>query len=322
MGQRIICLDIGGSKILGAIFDEKNHILCRVKQKTKPEQGAEAVDNRIKEVIDKLLTESRTDPKELKAIGAGVPGIIDTGKGVILYAPNIQWKNHPLGQILQEVFKVPFVMGNDVNVGMLGEWKYGAARGFSHALGLFVGTGIGGGIIIDNKLFTGSKFSGAEVGHITLNTEGPLCNCGQRGCLEAYSSKIAMTREIKAGLQRGISSTLSPSILEKDGVIKSSILKKAVKEGDKLALTALKRSVYYLAAGAGNLINILNPQVLVLGGGVLEALEEEVMDLFIRYISDFTWPTMLSQVEIKASALKDDAVLYGARALIAETLGI
>lgn len=321
MAERTLCLDIGGSKILGAVLDENNQILCRVKKKTKPELGTEAVDQRIKDVIEELLETSGTDPKELKAIGAGAPGVIDTGSGLILYAPNIPWKEHPLGRIMEETFKVPFVVGNDVNVGVLGEWKYGAAKGYRHALGIFVGTGIGGGIIIDGKLFTGSRFAGAEVGHMTLNTEGPLCNCGQRGCLEAYSSKIAISREIKAGLTMGIESSLADFLTEKDQVIKSSLLKKAVQEGDALATSALDRAVYYLAAGAGNLINIFNPEVFVLGGGVLEALEEEVMSLFNRYIPRFAWPAMLSQVKIKASSLKDDAILYGARALIAENLG-
>ncbi len=322
MGKRTICLDIGGSKILGAVLDEENNILARVKKKTKPEQGTEAVDTRIKDVVSELLSVSGTDPKELQAIGAGAPGVIDTGSGTIFYAPNISWKNHPLGKILEESFKVPTVIGNDVNVGVLGEWKYGAARGYSHVLGIFVGTGIGGGVIIDNKLFTGSRFAGTEVGHMTLNTEGPLCNCGQRGCLEAYSSKIAITREIKAGLQKGMASSLKEVLGERDTVIKSSSLKRAVQEGDKLATAALKRAVYYLAAGAGNLINIFNPEILVLGGGVMEALEEEILSLFDRYLPRFAWPAMLNQVKIKASSLKDDAILYGARALIAENLGV
>ncbi|MCX7774155.1 MAG: ROK family protein [Clostridia bacterium] len=320
MGQKFICMDIGGSKILGAVVDENNEILHRVKKKTKAELGTEAVDSRIKEVIEELIAESKIDREDIRAIGAGAPGVIDTDKGTVLYAPNIQWKDHPLGRIIEEAYKVPFVVGNDVNVGVLGEWKYGAARGYSHALGIFVGTGIGGGIIIDNKLFTGSKFTGAEVGHMTLNTEGPLCNCGQRGCLEAYASKIAITREIKAGLHMGVESSLAEAVENKE-VIKSGALKKAINEGDKLALSALDRAVYYLAAGAGNLINIFNPEVLVLGGGVMEALEEDIIPLFNKYITRFAWPTMLSQVKIKPSELKDDAIIYGARALINERLG-
>lgn len=317
-----ICLDIGGSKILGAVLNEKQEVVSRVKKKTKPELGREAVDNRIKEVVEELIATSGLPRSAIKAIGAGAPGVIDTASGTILYAPNLPWKDHRIGQAMQEAFGIPFVVGNDVNVGVLGEWRYGAAKGYSHVVGLFVGTGIGGGIIIDNKLFTGSRFAGAEVGHMIVNTEGPLCNCGQRGCLEAYSSKIAITREIRAGISMGYRSELAEALREKDQAIKSSALKKAVSENDSLAVSALERAVYYLAAGAGNLINIFNPQVLVLGGGVLEALEDEVMALFNKFIPRFAWPAMLSDVTIKASQLKDDAILYGARALISETLGI
>jgi len=317
-----ICLDIGGSKIQYAVLNEKQEVVCRVKKKTKPELGREAVDNRIKEVVEELIATSGLPRSAIKAIGAGAPGVIDTASGTILYAPNLPWKDHRIGQAMQEAFGIPFVVGNDVNVGVLGEWRYGAAKGYSHVVGLFVGTGIGGGIIIDNKLFTGSRFAGAEVGHMIVNTEGPLCNCGQRGCLEAYSSKIAITREIRAGISMGYRSELAEALREKDQAIKSSALKKAVSENDSLAVSALERAVYYLAAGAGNLINIFNPQVLVLGGGVLEALEDEVMALFNKFIPRFAWPAMLSFVTIKASQLKDDAILYGARALISETLGI
>ena len=186
MADLFICLDIGGSKILGAVMNEKDEILLRVKKKTKPELGREAVDDRIKSVIHELISTYGVGKNDLKAIGAGAPGVIDTKNRNVRYAPNLPWKDHALGRIMEEEFKVPFVMGNDVNVGVLGEWKYGAARGYSHVIGIFVGTGIGGGIIIDGKLFTGSGFAGAEIGHMTINTEGPLCNCGQRAVLSLF----------------------------------------------------------------------------------------------------------------------------------------
>lgn len=321
MRDLFICIDIGGSKILGAVVNEKNEIQCRVKKKTRPEQGKDAVDSRIKEVIQELIDESGMAPGDLRAIGAGAPGVIDTKNGTILYAPNIPWKDHQIGKVMEDAFQVPFIVGNDVNVGVLGEWRYGAAKGYSNVVGIFVGTGIGGGVIINGRLFTGSRFAGTEVGHMTLNTEGPFCNCGQRGCLEAYSSKIAITREIKSGISMGIPSVLAEQLSEKDSVVKSGALKSAVGEGDQLAISALDRSVYYLAAGAGNLINIFNPEALILGGGVMEALGDYILPLFGKYVKRFAWPAMLSQVAVRESSLKDDAILFGARALIAETLG-
>ena len=321
MADLFICLDIGGSKILGAVMNEKDEILLRVKKKTKPELGREAVDDRIKSVIHELISTYGVCKNDLKAIGAGAPGVIDTKNRNVRYAPNLPWKDHALGRIMEEEFKVPFVMGNDVNVGVLGEWKYGAARGYSHVIGIFVGTGIGGGIIIDGKLFTGAGFAGAEIGHMTINTEGPLCNCGQRGCLEAYSSKIAITRELRAGIDMGMPTVLADILAEEKGVIESSDLKKAVLQGDRLAISTLQRAAYYLTAGIGNLINIFNPEIVILGGGVVEALEEEVLSLVKSNIGRFAWPHMLSRTRIRAAELKDDAVLYGARALISEILG-
>jgi len=321
MADRFICLDIGGTKILGAVMNEKNEILLRVKKKTRPESGQEAVDGRIRKVIHELMSACGIDRKDLRAIGAGAPGVIDMKSGNVLFAPNMPWKNHALGRIMEEEFQVPFVVGNDVNVGVLGEWKYGAARGFSHVVGIFVGTGIGGGIIIDGKLFTGSGFYGAEIGHMIINTEGPLCNCGQRGCLEAYASKVAITRELKAGMDMGMPTVLADVLGEKGSVIKSGDLKKAVLRGDRLAVSTFQRALYYLAAGIGNLVNIFNPQIVILGGGVVEALEEDVLSLVKSNIGRFAWPHMLEQTQIRAAQLKDDAVLYGARALISETLG-
>ncbi|SHI75807.1 ROK family protein [Thermoclostridium caenicola] len=321
MGKRFICLDIGASKILGAVMNEDNEILCRVKKKTSPELGRESVDRKIIKTVHELMSACGMGIKDLKAIGAGAPGIIDTKHAMVRYAPNLPWQNHALGRMMEEEFQAPFVVGNDVNLGVLGEWKFGVARGCANVVGLFVGTGIGGGIIIDGKLFIGSGYAGAEIGHMIINTDGPLCKCGQTGCLEAHASKVAITRELKAGLAGNTPTVLKDVLSEGSGIIKSSDLKKAIRQGDPLAISTFRRAVYYLSVGIGNLINLFNPEMVILGGGVVEALEKEVLELVSENIGRFAWPAMLSQTQIKASQLKDDAVLYGARALISEILG-
>ena len=153
-------------------------------------------------------------------------------------------------------------------MGILGEWKYGAGKGRENIVGVFVGTGVGGGVIIDNKLYSGAKNSGTEIGHMIINTEGPYCNCGQRGCLEAYASKIAITREIRTQMQRGRKTILRDLMGDDTSVIKSKMLKKAVEQKDELALEVLDNAVYYIAAGAGSLINIFNPNMIIFGGVV------------------------------------------------------
>ena len=316
MGKRYICLDIGGTKILGAVFDENDSIIYKTKKKAKAEEGFEETEQSIIKVIEELVKESGTGAGELAGIAAGAPGAVNEKDGVILYAPNLPWKNYNIRSTFETRFGVPFFIGNDANTGILGEWKYGAGKGKSNVIGLFVGTGIGGGIIIDNKLFTGSRHVGAEVGHMTLNTEGPYCNCGQRGCLEAYASKIAITREINSQLQRGRESMLKDLMDEKLQALKSKALKKAIDANDSLAGEVLDRAVYYLAAGAGSLINIFNPEMFILGGGVLEALGGYVMPAFKKYLERFTWPEILEGTAIVKSKLGDNAIIYGALAMI------
>ncbi len=316
MAKKHIVLDIGGSKVLGAVMDENNKILCRVKKKTRPDQGVEAVDKLIQEIVLQLLKEANLQKSDIAAIGAGAPGVIDTAKGLIIYSPNIPWRNHPIGDNMQKALGLPFVVGNDVNVGVLGEWKYGAAKGYANVVGIFAGTGIGGGVVIDNKLFTGSGFAGTELGHMIINTEGPQCGCGQRGCLEAYTGKHAITREIRSRINRGEKSNLLESMDPEDATVKSGAFAKAIKAGDPVAVQVLERVGYYLAAGIGNLINIFNPEVFVLGGGVTEATEEWLMPIVKKHLPQFAWPTMLAEAKFFASALKDDAILYGAKALV------
>lgn len=318
MAKRTICMDIGGSKILGCVMDDNNKILARVKKKTKPELGRDAVDKRIQDVVRELMEKEKLSTGDICAVAAGAPGVIDTDKGTILYSPNIPWKDHCIGKVMEEALGMPFYIGNDVNVGILGEWKYGAAAGYANVVGLFVGTGIGGGVVIDNRLFTGSNWLGAELGHMIVNPEGPWCNCGQRGCLEAYASKIGMTKEMRSQIQRGAKSNLLDEMEGEDAVFRSNALQKAYREKDPVAVSTLRRAVRYLAVGAGNLINIFNPEVFVLGGGVVESLESEILELFMQEIDQYAWPAMLRQVKIVPSALRDDAILYGAQAMIAQ----
>lgn len=316
MARNYICLDIGGTKILGAVFDEKKDIIYKVKKKTKAEKGLEKIEETIVKVVEELLNESGMDKNDLAAIGAGAPGVINEQTGEIVYAPNLPWRNYNIRSAIEDKFKVPFFIGNDANVGVLGEWKYGAGLKRKNVIGLFVGTGVGGGIIIDDRLYTGARHAAAEIGHMILNPEGPYCNCGQRGCLEAYSSKVAMTKEIKVQMERGRKSVLKELIDSDTTVLKSKVLKKAIEEKDSLALEVLDRAVYYLAVASGSLINIFNPDMVVLGGGVLESLGEYVMPLFKSYIKRFSWPEAYEGTEIVQASRGDDAIIYGALSMI------
>lgn len=321
MGRSYISLDIGGTKVLGAIFDENNNIVYRIKKKTKAEEGFLKIEERIIKLVNELISESGMDKNSLTAIGAGAPGIIDEDKGEIIFTPNLPWRNYNIRSVIEDRFKVPFYIGNDVKLGVFGEWRYGAGVGRKNVVGIFVGTGVGGGIIIDNKLYTGARHSAGEVGHMVINTEGPYCNCGQRGCLEAYSSKIAMAREIKSQIAMGRKTILKDLMEDNVMNIRSKALKKALEEKDELAIEVIDRAVYYLAAGAGSLVNLFNPDMLILGGGVMEAIGDYVLQGVKERIKRFAMPDILNGTSILKSALEDDAIVYGALALMIDKTG-
>ena len=314
-----IGLDVGGTKVLGAIFDEERNIVYRLKKKST-EQGAEAenVEQVISDVVEELLEASGIPRKEIRAIASSIPGVIDQNAGVVLFTPNLPWRNYDISGAMRKRFGVPFFIGNDVNLGVLGEYRFGAARGYRNVVGLFVGTGVGGGLILNGELFTGHQFKAAELGHMVLDPEGPLCGCGKRGCLEAYSSKRGMSAYIRQQVEAGRGSLLAKAV--KEGVFKSKKLKKALEAGDKVALEAVDRSCHYLAIATGSLINIFSPDLVLYGGGVIEAVGDLFLEKILREVDEYCMPEIRSTVELKNAALGDDSVLYGALALMEEQM--
>jgi len=312
-----ICLDIGGTKVLGAIFDEKGKIVHRLKKKTK--SGGELTEN-IEEVIIGVVDEMRTSfglkKSQLHAISAGAPGVIDQQAGIVLFSPNLPWRNYDIRTPIEKKFGVQFQIGNDVNMGVLGEYRYGAAKGFRNVVGFFVGTGMGGGLILDGKLFTGNAFKAGEYGHMILDPEGPLCNCGQRGCLEAFSSKKGMASYISQQLSRGRKSVMEGKL--ENGVFKSKSLKKALEAKDPVAMEAVERACHYLAVATGNMINVISPDVVVYGGGVMEAMGDLFLEKILAQVDRYCMTSIRPTVELKKAALGDDSVLYGALSAINE----
>lgn len=309
-----ICLDIGGTKVLGAIFDEKENIVCRIKKKTKSlGDDAGNVEAVIIRVVEELFTESGIKRDQVKAISAGAPGVIDSDAGVVLFSPNLPWENYDIRSPLEKRFHVPFYIGNDVNVGVLGEHEYGIAKGYDDVVGFFVGTGMGGGLILDGKLYTGYGCKGAEFGHVVLNPEGPLCNCGQRGCLEAFSSKKGMSAYIREQAARGRETRLAERV--QNGVFKSKQLKLALQEEDTVTMEAVDRACLYLAIATGNMINTFSPQIVVYGGGIIEAVGDLFLSKILKDVDRYCMPSIRKTVKLECAALGDDSILYGALAM-------
>ena len=310
-----ICLDIGGTKVLGAIFDSKNNITYRLKKKTKAEgDDSQNIEKIIISVVDEMIKESGLKKGQINAISAGAPGVVNSETGIVLFSPNLPWRNYDIRTPIEKMFGVPFYIGNDVNVGVLGEYKFGAAKGYKNVVGLFVGTGMGGGLILNGKLFTGNQFKAAEYGHMILNPEGPLCGCGQRGCLEAFSSKKGMTAYIRQQVNRGRETLMADQLVNE--VFKSKSLKKALEAEDPVAVEAVDRACHYLAIGTGNLINTFSPDIVVYGGGVIEAVGDIFLEKILAEVDRYCMPSIRSTVDLKIAALGDDSNLYGALAMI------
>ncbi len=314
-GTYNICLDIGGTKVLGAIFDSKNKITYRLKKKTKADgDDSQNIEKVIISVVEEMINESGLKRDQIHAISAGAPGVVNSETGIVLFSPNLPWRNYDIRTPIEKKFGVPFYIGNDVNVGVLGEYKYGAGRGYKNIVGLFVGTGMGGGLILNGKLFTGNEFKAAEYGHMILDPEGPLCGCGQRGCLEAFSSKKGMTAYIRQQVGRGRKSMMEDQLVNE--VFKSKSLKKALEAEDAVAMEAVDRACHYLAVGTGNLINTISPDLVVYGGGVIEAVGQIFLDKILAEVDRYCMPSIRSTVDLKIAELGDDSNLYGALAMI------
>ena len=315
MAHYNICLDVGGTKVLGAIFNENDEIIFRLKKRsTSRGTGSADVEQVIVDVVEEMIASSGIDKSEIHAIASCAPGVIDQDRGVVLFTPNLPWRDYDIRSAMMQRFGVPFFVGNDVNLGVLGEHEYGAAKGYNNVVGFFVGTGMGGGLILNGELFTGNQCKAAEYGHMILDPKGPKCNCGQRGCLEAYSSKTGMTNYIKKQIAKGRETMMADAVSE--GVFRSKKLKKAVAAGDPVACEAVDRACHWLAVATGSMINTLSPDLVLYGGGVIEAMGNVFLEKVLAELDQYCLPTIRSTVEVKTAALGDDSILYGDLAMI------
>ncbi|MDE0554413.1 MAG: ROK family glucokinase [Candidatus Poribacteria bacterium] len=316
MDANVIGVDMGGTKILSAVIDAEGQILGTAKVPTKADKGAAEVIDRIADCIRKAIDKSGVDSESIQAVGIGAPGPLDPATGVVIFAPNLGWKDVPLKAELEARVGFSTFVDNDVNVGTLGEHVFGAGRGVQNVVGIFVGTGIGGGIILNGKLFHGASKTAGEVGHIIVKAGGPRCGCGRRGCLEAIASRTAMTKQFqKAILKKGKKSVISKLTGGDLRAIRSGVLAKAVRLNDKLTLKIFKKVTKYLGIGIGSIVNFLNPEMIVLGGGVVEALDDTFLDDIRAAAKKYSLPNTLDGVQIVRAELGDNSGILGAAAL-------
>jgi glucokinase len=314
MGKIVCGIDLGGTKINTGLVDENGKVLYNVKVPTLAQEGPEAVVKRIVKSVHDLLKESGVELKDISGIGVGSPGPLDVERGIIMSPSNLPgWNNVPLVDILKKEFKINTKLNNDANAAALGEYFFGAGRGIKDFIYMTVSTGIGGGIIIDGRLYNGVSSNAGEIGHATINFNGPKCNCGNIGCFEVYASGTAVGRFAREALSSGedsIMKTMAP-ISE----IKSEHVFEAARMGDRLALKLIDMEGYYLGVGITNLIACYNPQMIAIGGGVGSQLEM-YYDKMYETLNKLCLAPSLRDCRIVKAELGGDLGLIGAAALV------
>lgn len=306
-------VDIGGTKLHAIITDDKGKILARARMKSRSDTGFEAVMDRVKSLVYKTCDEASITHKKLRAIGVGAPSAI-LPNGIAVNAPNMGWKNVPLTRTLEKSLKRPVFALNDCEAGTLGEYQFGAGKKARTLVGLFMGTGLGGGIVLRGKLLNGENSLAGELGHMVVETEGRECGCGGRGCLEAYASKLGMGHFIRRQVEtEGKKSALEALCAGDYDNIRSGLLAKAYAEGDAVTIAALHQAADYLGLGVGNMITLLGPDTIVLGGGVMEALGKELLPRVKKKAAAVTFPRRsAADTKIRQARLGDDAAALGA----------
>ena len=309
----VVGIDIGGTNIVaGTVAEDGSEVLGLVSEPTLPEQGAEGVLSRIMKLARASMAAARG--KEIAGLGIGSPGPLDTTTGVVLLTPNLGWVNFPLRDRVAGALGMPATLDNDANCAIFGEWWRGAARGASHVVGLTIGTGIGGGIVLAGRVYRGKSDIAGEIGHMTIDLNGRRCKCGNYGCLEAYASGPAIAARAIEGIEAGADSSLPRYVNGDLARITAQIVYEAAHDGDGYALEVVHDTAKFLGAGVANVVNIFNPEVVVICGGVTLAGDK----LFLPLRSEVKRRAFKPAVEacrIVPGELTGTAGVYGAAAV-------
>lgn len=315
-GVYTVGLDLGGTKILAAVVSGKGRIVAEAKLKTLAQEGPDAVIRRMVKAVEQSVQKAGVDWQAVKGIGVGAPGPLNPETGIVHRAPNLPgWQDVPLAPRLAQALGIPAWLENDVNLGTLGEHALGAGRGTRDMVGVFVGTGVGGGLILDGKLRSGFRHAAAEVGHMIVLADGPVCGCGKRGCLEAVASRTAIERDIRLGITAGRQSLIT-KLVKNRGRFTSGVLARAWRKGDPLVVEVLSRAQWYLGLLTASIVNLVDPEMVVFGGGLVEALGDEfLVPIRVTAHQYFIQQAGAGDMQIVPAKLGDDAGVLGAAVL-------
>jgi len=298
---------------VGSVAEDGSALHALDSEPTHAEAGQTDVLDRLITLAQRTIERTRQEVSgaDIIGVGVGAPGPLDTKRGIVLLTPNLGWVNLPLRQIIHERLVPPAALDNDPNCAVLGEWWMGAARGTRNAIGITIGTGIGGGIIVDGKLYHGASDCAGEFGHTTIDTEGRRCKCGNYGCLEAYASgpNIALraVEELKAGAVSRLADYVGGDLRQ----VTAQTVYQAAHDGDQLALEVVNDTAKFLGVGIANLLNVFNPEVVVVCGGVTLA-GDRLFDPLRREVARRAFKPAVSVCRIIPCELSGTAGVYGA----------
>jgi glucokinase len=305
-------MDIGGTNILAALVDESGLILRSEKTLTPRDDNPDVVVAAIEKAIVDVMEKAGIESDDLTAVGIAVPGVVDPKRGYVVVTPNLCLGGVSLGPRLQERFKLPITLGNDGNLGALGETWLGSAQKSKSTLYICVGTGIGSGLVLRGKLWRGRRESAGEIGHMVMQIGGPKCGCGNLGCLEALASRTAIERDIRAALAAGRNTAIFELAGGDSGIIRSGMIRKALEAADELTSEVVRRASEVLGHACLNVRHLIDPDLIVLGGGVIEACADYILPVVQRIIAEDPLVGAREGGGILLSALGDDAVVLGA----------
>ncbi|MCR4881383.1 MAG: ROK family protein [bacterium] len=314
MAKYSIGIDLGGTKILAAIVDiTTGKVLYSSKKKTKKDKGADKITKKVIELVKELSDESGIPLADVGSVGLGLAGQVDREKGILIAAPNLDCFNVNFKAALEAEYNIPVFIGNDVEVATVGELMFGAGKGHENYVCVFVGTGVGSGIVINGKIHSGYTGTAGEIGHITVSQDGRACGCGANGCLEAYASRTAIEQKIKGAIKKGHKSIIT-ELIKDDGIIRSKYLKTALDNNDEIVLNCITEAAEYLSSGLASVINFLNPEMIILGGGLVDAIDF-FFDLTTKKTLAKCLPTPSEKTNIVKAKLGDFSGVVGAAML-------
>jgi glucokinase len=311
----VIGVDVGGTKIYAGAFNPSMECVGTARVSTKAQRGPEPVIERIARCVRDAIDECDLSMDQVKAVGVGAPGAVDPEAGRVIFAPNLDWKDVPLKKALEKQLDLPVFVENDCNICALGVHEIELKGKPQHMIGIFIGTGIGGGFILNGEMYAGFNKTAGEVGHMVLLAGGPKCSCGNNGCFEALASRTAIFQQIKTAVGSGQKTVLTDMLGPKLDDLRSGDLRKAIRKGDKFVSGIVEQAAEYSGMAVANLINLLSPEIVVLGGGVIEALEEEMIHIITETATKRALAGTAKGVGIIASKLGDEAGIVGGAVL-------